>query len=331
MRMDADRGLLQLSVLDQTPLFSGWTPTQGLDETLALAQLAERWGYHRYWLAEHHNAPGRMGTAPEILVAAVAAATGRIRVGAGGMMLPLHSALKVAETFRLLEALHPGRVDLGIGRARGADPAAVRALRGSRGRVDYREQIRQLLGFLNDTTPDGDLDAGVRAAVWEGGVPPVWILASGQTGIECAASLGTAMSFAHFAAPSDGPALVARYRSGFMPGPSGQVPTVNVALRVVCADSESAAHQLVAKEFASETSIDENLAMVKAKTAMADGRLQVGAPEQVRERLDELARSYQTSEFVVLTTGPDHALRRRSYELLSEICELDGCGPQADL
>ena len=194
--------MLRLSVLDQSPVRSGGTPADAIAETLELAQAAERLGYHRYWLAEHHSTPGLADASPEILIGQVAARTARIRIGAGGIMLTHYSALKVAETFRMLETLFPGRIDLGIGRAPGSDQLTAEALRHGPGAIGlefFPDQVADLIGFLHDRLDPGHPFAGVRAMPSGPGAPEVWLLGSSDESAACAAHLGTAFSFAHSA------------------------------------------------------------------------------------------------------------------------------------
>src|ERR1700680_3059054 len=182
-----------LSVLDQSPVRAGGSAADALNETVALAQAAERWGYHRYWLAEHHATEGLAGSAPEIMVARVAPATTRIRVGSGGVMLSHYSPLKVAETFRVLEALYPGRIDLGIGRAPGSDYLTARALQhgpGALGLEHFPSQIADLLGFLHDALPSAHPFAGIKAQPAGAGAPALWLLGSSDQSAAYAAHFG---------------------------------------------------------------------------------------------------------------------------------------------
>ena len=190
-----------LGVLDQSPIRSGASPADAIQETLVLAEHADRLGYSRYWLAEHHSSGGLAGTAPEVLIGQVAARTSRIRVGSGGVMLSHYSPLKVAESFRVLEALFPGRIDLGIGRAPGSDQRTARALRYGPGGVPlehFPQQLADLIGFLHDELPAGHPFQGVRAMPAGPTAPPLWILGSSGDGAALAAHFGTAFSFAHF-------------------------------------------------------------------------------------------------------------------------------------
>ena len=198
--------MIHLSALDQSPVRSGGTPSDAVQETVRLAQAVERLGYRRYWLAEHHGTDGFAGSAPEILVARVAAATRDIRVGSGGVMLSHYSPLKVAETFRLLELLYPGRIDLGIGRAPGSDTRTARALAyGSQVGIEYfPARIADLVAFLEDSTPATEAFSGVRATPKAPSIPEVWLLGSSAQSAMYAAQFGIAFSFAHFITPQGG-------------------------------------------------------------------------------------------------------------------------------
>src|SRR5919199_2104083 len=212
---------LKLSVLDQSPVPAGARPEDALANTIDLARHAERLGYARYWLAEHHNTRGLAGPAPEVMVATVAAATEAIRVGSGGVMLPHYSPLKVAEQFRVLEALHPGRIDLGIGRAPGGDPMSAAALRIPTADDRFPNQVQDLIGFLEDRLDPRHPFARVRATPEpSGGTPPVWLLGSSDYSAAVAAVLGTAFSFAHFINPGLGEAVVKQYRESFKASPT---------------------------------------------------------------------------------------------------------------
>src|SRR4051812_1896296 len=204
---------MKLSVLDQSPVPAGSLPEEALANTIDLAQAVERFGYHRYWLAEHHNTRGLAGPAPEVMIAAVAAATERIRVGSGGVMLPHYSSLKVAEQFHVLEALHPGRIDLGVGRAPGGDPMSAAALRIPTPEGDrFPNQVQDLIGFLEDRLDPRHPFARVRAPPEPAGSPPVWLLGSSDYSAAVAAVLGTGFSFAHFINPAGGEHVVQEYR-----------------------------------------------------------------------------------------------------------------------
>ncbi len=331
-----------LSVLDQSPIRSAETPAQAIHETLELAQAAERLGYHRYWLAEHHGSGGLAGSAPEILIGQVAARTSRMRVGSGGVMLTHYSALKVAESFRMLETLFPGRIDLGLGRAPGSDQLTAEALRhgpGALGLDRFPEQIADLIGFLHDRLPPGHPFAGVRAMPTGPGAPEVWLLGSSDAGAACAAHFGTAFSFAHFINAEGGAEVTRAYARCFRPSPELAAPRASAAVFVLCADTEAEALRLarcrdlfIARLYTGRPgpfpSIEEAEAYDYTPHELAIARharqrTVAGAPEQVRARLLELGAEYGVDELVVVTITHDFKARLRSYELLAEIFELD--------
>jgi len=323
---------VHLSVLDQSPIPAGASPSEALANTVSLARLAERLGFRRYWLAEHHNTRGLAGSAPEVLIARVAAATESIRVGAGGVMLPHYSPLKVAEAFHVLEALYPGRIDLGIGRAPGGDPLSAHALR-SGPEPPFPHQVQDLIGFLEGRLHPEHPYARVRATPLPPGAPPVWLLGSSDYSAACAAALGTAFSFAHFINPAGGIEVVAGYRERFAPSPRLAAPEASIGVGVVCAETTEEAVRLAAsvrlwrrrlmrgdpgpvptiEEARAELGLD-----AERPPHDPEARLVVGAPDEVRDRLVDLAGRYGVDELVVLTIVHDHAARERSYELLGE-------------
>jgi len=334
---------MRLSVLDQSPVRSGGTPAEAIQETLDLARAADRLGYHRYWLAEHHSTTGLAGSSPEVLISRVAAVTSRIRVGAGGVMLSHYSALKVAENFRMLEVLYPGRIDLGIGRAPGSDPLTARALAhgpGALGIEHFPAQIADLIGFLHDRLPPGHPFAGVRAMPVGPSAPELWLLGSSGDSAAYAAHLGTAFSFAHFINDEGGAEVVRAYREHFRASPALDAPRASVAAFTVCADTESEAQRLAqsrdlfivrlytgrpgpypsVEEAEAYPYTPRELAIVRH----ARRRTITGDPELVRARLLALAGEYGVDELVVVTITHDFKARIRSYELLAEAFNLKG-------
>ena len=325
--------MLRLGVLDQSPVSSGSTAGDALRETVALAQAAERFGYSRYWLAEHHGSPGLAGWAPEVLVARVAAATSTIRVGAGGVLLAHYSPRKVAETFGVLSALFPGRIDLGIGRADGAPPDVAAALQAGveGGGAPFGPKLATLLA---------DLDGGGTAggALAEGVAPPdVWLLASSSDGAAAAARLGLPLCFAHFISTGYGPQIVAGYRSTFQPARAREWSEATVAVAVVCADTDADAERLAASVDVWRLGVEEGRGPVptveeaaarprsafdRAKIAQNRKGLIVGGPQRVTDALCALAVDFEVEEVVVLTVCHDPAARLRSYELLARAFEL---------
>ncbi|WP_372724584.1 MsnO8 family LLM class oxidoreductase, partial [Immundisolibacter sp.] len=218
--------VLKLSVTDQSPIHEGGRPSRGPHDSLRLAQACERFGYHRYWLAEHHNTPGYAGPCPEILIGHIAAHTRRIRVGSGGIMLPHYPPYKVAETFRMLEVLYPGRIDLGLGRAPGGDGQATAALAYPRQPINsdlYPRQVFDLMGYLNNDLPAQHPFHGIRLVPEDGGVPQFWMLGSSGGSAEVAGQLGSGFVLALFIGThARSPAIIEAYRQAFQPSKSLQ-------------------------------------------------------------------------------------------------------------
>jgi luciferase family oxidoreductase group 1 len=332
---------LSLSILDQSTVASGRGADEAIRETLALAQLADQWGYRRYWLAEHHNSASHAGTAPEILVAAIAATTQRIRIGTAGIMLPHYSALKVAEQFRVLEAIAPGRIDLGVGRAPGSDGRTAYALNPDAAQAADRfpQQVQDLMGWLGDGLPEGHPFRMVGANPAIPTRPEVWILGSSDFGAQLAAYFGLPYCFAHFITDGRGSEdAMALYREGFRPHPGipGRLGAPQGALAVFALTAATEAEAF--RHFQSRAlwrlsrdrgiypplpSLEEaeahpytpdDLARIERMRA----RALVGAPEQVVARLRDLAAAHGVAEVAVLTPCHDVEARRASYRLLAE-------------
>ena len=334
---------MRLGVLDQSPVRSGGTAAEALHETLELAQACDRWGYGRYWLAEHHGTPGLGGSSPEVLIGQVAARTSRIRVGAGGVMLQHYSPLKVAESFRVLETLFPGRIDLGIGRAPGSDPLTARALRADADLARFPQQVADVIGFLRNQLPAGHPYSKVLAMPTGPTAPEVWLLGSSDQSALVAAHLGAAFSFAHFINDEGGAEITRAYRTRFRASELLQAPRASVAVFVVCADTQAEALRLAAsrdlfivrlytgragrypsvEEAEAYPYTEPELAIVRH----ARRRTVTGAPEQVRERLLALAADYGVDELVVVTITHDVKALFRSYELLAQLFELEEAHP----
>jgi luciferase family oxidoreductase group 1 len=340
--MPAPAARLKLSVLDQSPIVSGGTPAQAIAQTLELARHADRLGYARYWLAEHHSSAGLAGPAPEILIARVAAETSRIRVGSGGVMLSHYSALKVAETFRVLETLSPGRIDLGIGRAPGSDQWTARALQhgpGALGIEHFPGQIGLLMAFLGDDLPADHPFASIHAMPTGETAPEVWLLGSSDESASYAAHFGCAFSFAHFINGEGGVDAMAAYRRDFQPSPRLAAPLGSVGVFVLCAATAEEARVLASSRDLSRLrrergvlgpipSVKEALAHPWSERELAwlayhRRRQFVGTPAQVKEGLVALAAEYGVAELVILSICHDFAKRVRSYELLAEAFELE--------
>lgn len=327
----------QLSVLDQSPIAEGRTAADALADTIDLARTCDRLGYRRYWLAEHHASPGLAGAAPEALIGPVALATHRIRVGSGGVMLPHYSPFKVAETFSLLAALAPGRIDLGLGRAPGTDGRTAYALQRDRSRRmpsdDFPENLAELLAYL---APDGGLPedhpfAALKTTLPSGGgrVEP-WLLGSSRDSALWAAEAGLPYCFADFI-NSDGAALVAEYRRHFRPSATLAEPYVAVATWAIAAPSDAEAERLalpsammfahlVRGELIQVPSTETAVAWAEAHPAGTQRRRRttLGTPAKVRAGLDRVAAEYGgADELTLVNILSDHAARRRSYELVA--------------
>jgi len=326
-----------LSVLDQSPVRQGGSAADALNETIQLAQWAERWGYHRYWLAEHHATEGLAGSAPEIMVARVAAATSSIRVGSGGVMLSHYSPLKIAETFRVLETLYPGRIDLGIGRAPGSDQLTARALQAGPGALSveyFPSQVRDLMGYLGDGLPAEHPYARIRVTPEPAGRPEFWLLGSSDQSAMVAAYFGAAFSFAHFISGEGGPAVMEMYRREFRPSRHLAAPLGSIGVFVLCADTQEEAERLTQSRdlwrlrldqghLGPVPSIEEAAAYAysreeRLRIAFNRQRMVIGTPAQAKERLTELAATFGVEEVVAVTICYDFKARLRSYELLAE-------------
>ena len=334
---------MRLGVLDQSPVRSGGTAAEALHETLELAQACDRWGYRRYWLAEHHGTPGLGGSSPEVLIGQVATRTSRIRVGAGGVMLQHYSPLKVAENFRVLETLFPGRIDLGIGRAPGADQPTTRALRADAGLDHFPQQVADLIGFVRGRLPEGHPYAKVVAMPSGPTVPEVWLLGSSDQSAAIAAHFGTGFSFAHFINDEGGAEVTGAYAREFRPSELLPAPRASVAVFVVCADTEAQALRLaksrdlfIVRLYTGRAgrypSVEEAEAYPytdheQAIVEHARRRTVAGAPEQVRDRLLGLAAEHGVDEVVVVTITHDVKARFRSYGLLARAFELEEAPP----
>ena len=319
-----------LSILDLAPIVEGATAVDALRNSLDLAQHAERWGYNRFWLAEHHNAVGIASAATAVVIAHVAAGTTTIRVGAGGVMLPNHAPIVIAEQFGTLEALHPGRIDLGLGRAPGTDQLTVLALRRDPTSADtFPQEVVELQRYLADPLPG----QRVQATPGAGARVPLWILGSSLFGAQLAAMLGLPYAFAsHFAPDALLPALEV-YRSTFEPSEQLQQPYAMVGANVIVADDDESAHRLFTSAQQSFANIlrgrrgklpppidDIESFWTPPEKERASGMLRrsyVGSPETVRTGLEAFVAETGADEVIVAAAIHDHAARLRSYELLS--------------
>ncbi|MDH3436697.1 MAG: LLM class flavin-dependent oxidoreductase [Betaproteobacteria bacterium] len=327
--------LLRLSVLDQSPVISGCTPAQAVHETIRLAQAAERLGYHRYWLAEHHALAALGDPCPEILVTRVAGETSTIRVGTGGVLLPYYSPFKVAEQFRMLEALYPGRIDLGIGRAPGGDRTTALAMGEGRypAAEHFPEQVQYLVAYLDDAMPPEHPFAGVKAMPAGPTAPQVWLLGSSDYSGALSAQLGLRFAFAHFISADGGDVVVQDYKRRYQPSAREPGPHALLCVFVICAETAQEAERLSASIALRRLNTDYGVnAPVpnheearaypyteadRRRMAHHQRRVVQGTPETVRSRLLELREQYEADELMVITITGDYDSRLRSYELLA--------------
>jgi luciferase family oxidoreductase group 1 len=323
-----------LSVLDLSPIPSGRPASSALRDTVDLARAAESFGYQRYWLAEHHNIGSVASSAPMVMIATVAAATSKIRVGSGGIMLPNHAPLAVAESFRVLEGLHPGRIDLGIGRAPGTDQLTAYALR--RGRVDpdeFPQQFSELLAYV-DGFPEDHPFRPLRAIPDDVPLPPLWILGSSLYGGRAAAAFGTGFAFAGHFGSADPAEAVAGYRDNFEPSDRLSEPRVILGVAAIASDSAERAEALALANDLSMVRLMQNRpgpvptpeeatahAWTDQERELAAQRrrfMSVGTPEQVREDLERRRTEADADELIITTQIHDAAERQLSYELIAK-------------
>jgi len=327
-----------VSVLDLAPIGTGQRPGDALRNSIDLAVHAERWGYRRHWVAEHHNMPGVASSAPAVLIAHLASATTTLRVGSGGVMLPNHAPLVVAEQFGMLEAIHPGRIDLGIGRAPGTDPMTAAALRRTAAPLsadEFPDELAELVAFFNGAFPGEHPYSRIRAVPGEGDMPELWLLGSTGYSAQAAAYLGLPFAFAHHFSPANTVPALQLYRDRFRPSSSLAEPHAMVAVAVVCADTDERAAWLhgssrlsvlrlrsgtpgplpTPEEAAEYPYTPDEQARVRAFTADHV----VGGPDAVSRGLDELLASTRADELMVTTNVYDHRERLRSFELVAQV------------
>jgi len=328
---------VKLSVLDQSPVIGTLGARRAIEETLALARRADALGYQRYWLAEHHAIAALADPCPEVLLARLGAETARIRIGSGGVLLPYYSAFKMAETFRMLEALYPGRVDLGIGRAPGGDARTAQAVGGGRfpDARNFPEQVWELVGHLDGSLPDDHPFKHVRAQPESATAPQVWLLGSSDYSGALAAQLGLRFAFAHFINAQGGDAVTRAYREQYHPSAREPRPQALVCTFAICADTDAEAERLAAsidlrrlhmalnldttvppvEEALRHEYSDEERRYVVGQRA----RAVIGGPAKCRREIEAMAQRYAADEVMLLTITGDYASRLRSYELLAEM------------
>jgi luciferase family oxidoreductase group 1 len=324
--------MVPLSVLDLSPITQGSSAAESFRRSVDLAQHAERWGYRRFWIAEHHNMPGIASAATAVLVGHVAAATTSIRVGAGGIMLPNHAPLQVVEQFGTLESLFPGRIDLGLGRAPGTDPAAARALRRTLNSNpdEFPRDVLEVMAFFREPQPGQP----VRAVPGAGLHVPLWILGSSTFGAHVAAALGLPFAFASHFAPAHLHDAITIYRQRFEPSAQLERPYVMLGVNIVAADSDDEARFLASsgrqsfaslrqghptelpppsKEWSRDPDRDEGDLAVSSRVSF------VGAPDTIRPQIAEFIDRTAADELIVVSHIYDHAARLRSYEIARRV------------
>ena len=325
--------MIPFSVLDLSPVTLGGTAAQSLRNTLDLAQHAERWGYRRYWLAEHHSMPGIASAATSLVICHVASGTSAIRVGAGGIMLPNHSPLVIAEQFGTLESLFPGRIDLGLGRAPGSDQATARALRRNLASDadQFPQDVLELMGYLAPPTPE----QRVMAIPGAGLKVPIWILGSSLFGAQVAAALGLPFSFASHFAPAMMMQAIDIYRARFQPSEQLDRPYVMLGFNVIAADSDAQARLLatsVQQAFVNLRSGRpiqlppplegyENHLPPPARAMLAEVLTcaAIGSPQTVRNALAAFIERTKADELMITAQIFDHSARLRSYEIAADL------------
>lgn len=326
---------LKLSILDQSPVVSGHTPAQAIAATLELARHADRLGYHRYWLAEHHAIAALADPCPEVLLARLGAETGRLRIGTGGVLLPYYSPFKVAEVFRMLESLYPGRVDLGIGRAPGGDARTAHAVGGGQlpTAEDFPQRVWELVAHLDGALPEDHPHRHVRLQPGGDTAPEVWLLGSSDFSGALAAQLGLRFAFAHFINPRGGEAVTRAYRERFQPSARERAPAALVCVFVICGADDAEAERLAAPIDLRRLHMALGQDTPVPTLAEAEGhaysveerryvlaqrsRAVIGGPEKCRRELTALVERYGADELMALTITGDYPSRLRSYELLA--------------
>jgi luciferase family oxidoreductase group 1 len=326
-----------LSVLDLSVVTTGTPPAKALRNSIDLAQHVDRLGYVRYWVAEHHNLSSVASPVPAIMIGQIAAATQQIRVGSGGVMLPNHAPLVVAEQFKMLEALFPGRVDLGLGRAPGTDGATAYALRSRLDRRegdDFLERLHELMLWETREFPEGHPYNNVMAMPNDTPLPPIWLLGSSDYSAELSAQLGMGFAFAHHFASHDAAEAMTNYRNRFTPSRWRSAPHGILAVAAIVADTDHEAERLASSadlnrlrrdrgQYAPLPSIEESLAYPyteSERAAVARNRLRlfVGSPATVMQKLQPIIDASQPDEVMVITAVYDHGARKKSYDLLAD-------------
>lgn len=333
--------MLPLSVLDLSVVTTGTPPAKALRNSIDLARHVDALGYRRYWLAEHHSLPSVASPSPDIMIGQIAAVTQHIRVGSGGVMLPNHAPLVIAERFKMLEALFPGRIDLGIGRAPGTDQATAHALRRRldvREGDDFLERLQELTLWETRGFPAGHPYNNVVAMPDDAPLPPIWLLGSSDYSSELAAQVGMGFAFAHHFASYDAIDALTHYRANFRPTRWRDTPYGILAVAAVVAETDEEAERLASSmelnrlrrdrgRYEPLPSIEESLAYPytdadRASIARNRSRLFIGSPATVQAKLAPLIEKSHADELMVITATYDHEARKRSYTLLADAFQL---------
>lgn len=336
---------LKLSVLDQSPIHDDKEPKSGLIDTIELAKLSEDLGYSRYWCAEHHDTPGYASATPEIMIGAVAAKTSKIRVGSGGVMLNHYSSYKVAEQFNALNALYNNRIDLGIGRASGANFLSARALH-NQNQDSYANKAYELISFLDDSFEEGDYFHGVKVSPNGVDSTPVYLLGSSEGSSELAGVLGAGFCLALFIGTHDRPTLIMEnYKKAFKKSKNFDKPKAMIAVACICAKTLQEAKDIASthtywkvqafrhskrdglfspskvKELYEQLSYDDKIYFHETLDTMV-----LGTPKECKEQLEKLAKEYNVDEIMVVNVTYSFEDRKRSYELLANEFNLNSRG-----
>jgi luciferase family oxidoreductase group 1 len=326
---------LKLSVLDQSVISKGDSASTALQNTVKLAQVTEELGYTRFWVAEHHNTNGIAGSSPEILISHIASNTRKIRVGSGGVLLPQYSPFKIAENFKVLEALFPNRIDAGIGRSPGGSPSTRMALTdGIRKSLnEFPRQVKDLQGYLLNQLPGEHPFHDVKAYPIIESLPEMWILGITHRGARLAAEHGTAFTYGHFITPGNGVRALDYYYTHFQTSPFLQKPKTNVCVFVVCAKTQEEAEELALSQdlwlLGVERGIDTRIPSVeeakkisltaeeRMKLQQNRRRMIIGTPQKVKTELNRLSEIYQSDEFMIITNIYDFQAKMNSYILIA--------------
>ncbi|OAB47630.1 LLM class flavin-dependent oxidoreductase [Paenibacillus antarcticus] len=333
--------MIKLSMLDQSTISEGSTSVEALAQTAIMAQEAEKWGFHRFWVSEHHFSTNLAGSSPEVLISHVAAKTSTLRVGSGGVMLPNYSPYKVAENFHVLEGLYPGRIDLGVGRAPGGMPLATRALQEGIDRAEdrYSDKLDDLIAYIHDTLSEEHPYAGLIATPTVDTVPEIWLLGSSGDSAVIAAERGAGFAFAQFINGHGGSQYMRKYQHNFKPSVVFSEPQSLVAIFAICADTEEEANRLASSmdlsllrlgkgsKLMGTPSVDKAINYTYTpydRFRMEENRKRVviGNPSQVKEQILQICEDYNTHEIMIASIIHNFEDRLKSFRLIAKAFDL---------